>query len=113
MQVPISQFLCNLIATTPNHLNIIWISIVSLLFSFFPCLNAIAIFQVTILIIKNPLALYSSQEHTVTLNGIMVSHPSCHLCSTIPFVTSSEGYLHKLNMKTLGGFGVVTIECSM
>src|SRR6267154_3872167 len=101
--IPITGDLCHLIATTLFHVFLLlpfplWLWLVIVL---------------TFLIFNDTFSFCPAQEHLMTPNCVMTSHPSCHLRRIISFVTCPEGLLRKFNMKTLRRLRVVAIKGPM
>src|SRR6266852_834168 len=91
--VSITGNLCHLITATRLYLNIIFLSP---LFPSWPGLVIAIIF-----FFDNTLSFRPVQEHFMTLNCFMTSHPSHYLCHVVTFVACPEGCLCKVNVKTL------------
>src|SRR5882762_2745961 len=83
----------NLIVVTPSHLYIIFLSL--------PFPPWIALIVLIFLLFNATVSFGPVQEHIIMPNRILVSHPSRHLCSIVMFITSSEGCLCQIDMKTL------------
>ena len=105
-----------MIATTPSYLNIFltplfsrWLGLLIII----AIAITITIFIILTLFSNNTFSFCSVQEHLVTPNCIMTSHPSCHLHRKVSFVACSKGYLCKIDMKTLWRLRVVAIKCPM
>src|SRR5260370_31394994 len=99
--IAISRLLRHLIATTHSHLTLI---IPMLLFPLWLSL---------IILFNNAFCFCPIQECVVTPICIMTMHPSHHLCCVVPFVTSSDGHLREINMKTFWRLCVVAIKGAM
>ena len=91
--VPITGVLHHLVVTTPFYLNIL------LCFLAFPLLGLTIV--IIFFIFDYTVSFGLAQKHLKTPDRIVTRHPSCHLHRIISSVTCSEGYLCKIDMKTL------------
>src|SRR6266849_4221459 len=108
--VSITGNLCHLITATHFYLNIIFLSppfpswlglVIATIFLSPPFPSWLGLVIAIIFFFDNTLSFRPVQEHFVTLNCFMMSHPSHHLCRVVVFVACPEGCLCKVNVKML------------
>jgi len=105
--IPITGSFRHLVPTTPSHIHFIFLSLPFSLWLHL-VINIIIFLAVNEAIFFGP-----TQEHLVTPDCVMARHPHCHLGCIVSFVTSSEGHLCKVNMKTFWRLSIVAIKDPM